>query len=158
MKGFTIILMLALVIAALAGPAAAQSTEEYGNRANYTGKFYGVVESMPQNGYAGLWIINGKNVMVDENTVIMGIGVNRSFRNLQRNPKAVFIVMEPGKAVEDWKGVKVYLEAVDMETKGQFYEEIKHNIAKVAGQQAAEMIHAAIRFKITEIRPLVDMG
>ena len=70
MKGFTIILMLALVIAALAGPAAAQSTEEYGNRANYTGKFYGVVESMPQNGYAGLWIINGKNVKVDENTFI----------------------------------------------------------------------------------------
>ena len=100
----------------------------------------------------------GSPRMVDENTIIMGMGANRSFRNLQRNPKAVFIVMEPGKAIEDWKGVKVYLKAVDMETKGQFYEEIKHNIAKVAGQQAAEMIHAAIRFKITEIRPLVDMG
>ena len=100
----------------------------------------------------------GSPRMVDENTVIMGIGENRSFRNLQRNPKAVFIVMEPGKTVVDWKGVKVYLEAVDMETKGQFYEEIKHNIANVAGQQAADRIHAAIRFKITEVRPLVEMG
>jgi hypothetical protein len=100
----------------------------------------------------------GSPRMVDEDTVIMGIGENRSFRNLQRNPKAVFIVMEPGKTVKDWKGAKVYLEAVDMETEGQFYEEIKHSIANMAGQQAAEMIYAAIRFKITEIRPLVDMG
>jgi hypothetical protein len=100
----------------------------------------------------------GSPRMVDENTVVMGIGNNRSFRNLERNPKAVFIVMEPGQTVMDWRGARVYLEAVDMETEGKFYEEIKRGIAKAAGEEAADMIHAAIRFRITEVRPIVDVG
>lgn len=100
----------------------------------------------------------GSPRMVDENTIVMGIGENRSFRNLERNPKAVFIVMEPGATVMDWKGARVYLEAVDMETEGAFYDEIIKGIARAAGQEAADMIHAAIRFKITEVRPIVDMS
>jgi len=100
----------------------------------------------------------GSPRMLDENTVVMGIGRNRSFRNLQRNPKAVFIVMEPGDTVADWKGARVYLEAVDMEIEGEFYNQIKGNIAKVAGPKAGDMIHAAIRFRITEVRPIVDRG
>ena len=95
--------------------------------------------------------------MIDENTVVMGIGENRTYRNLRENPKAAFIVVEPGKTLMDWKGARVYLEAVDMETGGGFYEQIKENIAKAAGEQAARMIHAAIRFRITEVRPIVDL-
>lgn len=100
----------------------------------------------------------GSPKMTDENTVVMGIGENRSFRNLQRNPKAVFIVMEPGQTVMEWEGARVYLEAVDMETSGELYDQIKLDIAKAAGRQAPDMIHAAIRFRITEVRPIVDMG
>ena len=100
----------------------------------------------------------GSPQMIDENTVVMGIGENRSYRNLQRNPKAVFIVMEPGETVMDWKGARVYLEAVDIETEGKFCDQIKQNIAKVAGKQAADMIQAAIRFRIKEVRPIVDIG
>jgi predicted pyridoxine 5'-phosphate oxidase superfamily flavin-nucleotide-binding protein len=100
----------------------------------------------------------GSPQMVDENTVIMGIGENRSYRNLQRNPKAVFIVMEPGETVMDWKGARVYLEATDLETKGEFYDQVKQNIAKAVGIQAPGMIQAAIRFKITEVRAIVDVG
>jgi hypothetical protein len=100
----------------------------------------------------------GSPQMIDENTVVMGIGENRSFRYLRENPKAVFIVMEPGETVMDWKGARVYLEALDIETGGGFFDQIKENIEKVAGKQAAQMIHAAIRFKITEVRPIVDVG
>ena len=100
----------------------------------------------------------GSPQMIDENTVVMGIGKNRSFQNLQENPNAVFIVMEPGETVRDWKGARVYLEAMDIETGGGFYDQIKDNIAAAAGKQAAQMIYSAIRFKITEVRPLVDMG
>lgn len=100
----------------------------------------------------------GSPQMIDENTVVMGIGENRSFRNLKENPKAAFIVMEPGETVMDWKGARVYLEAVDIETGGGFFDQVKENIEKAAGKQAAQMIHAAIRFNITEVRPLVDMG
>ncbi|MFH1242204.1 MAG: pyridoxamine 5'-phosphate oxidase family protein [Pseudomonadota bacterium] len=100
----------------------------------------------------------GSPQMIDENTVVMGIGKNRTFMNLRENPRAAFIVMEPGKALADWRGVRVYLEAMDIETGGGFYDQIKDNIAKAAGKQAAQMIHAAIRFKIKEVRALVDMG
>ena len=100
----------------------------------------------------------GSPQMIDENTVVMGIGDNRSFRNLRENPKAVFIVMEPGETVMDWKGARVYLEVLDIETGGGFYDLIRDNIEKSSGKQAADMIYAAIRFKITDVRPIVDMG
>ena len=100
----------------------------------------------------------GSPQMIDENTVVMGIGANRSFRNLQENPKAVFIVMEPGETLVDWKGARVYLEAMAIETGGGFYEQIRENIEKAAGKAAAAMIKAAVRFRITEVRPIVDMG
>ena len=99
----------------------------------------------------------GSPRMIDENTVIMGIGRNRSFRNLQENPQAAFIVVEPGKTAMDWKGARVYLEAVDIESGGGFFEEVKAGIAKVAGKEAAAMVHAAIRFRITEVRPIMDV-
>jgi len=99
----------------------------------------------------------GSPQMIDENTVVMGMGENRSFRNLRENPKAVFIVLEPGETTMDWKGARVYLEALAIETGGGFYDQIRENIAKAAGEQAAGMIHAAIRFKITEVRPIVDL-
>jgi len=47
---------------------------------------------------------------------------------------------------------------MDIETGGGFYEQIKENIAKSSGKGAADMIHAAVRFKITEVRPIVDTG
>jgi len=100
----------------------------------------------------------GSPRMIDENTVVMGIGENRSFRNLQRNPKAVFIIMEPGETMMEWKGARVYLEAIDLETEGKFYDEIISGMTKALGPKAAEGIHAAIRFKITAVRPLVDRG
>ncbi len=66
--------------------------------------------------------------------------------------------MEPAPKVQDWEGARVYLEAVDIETEGKFYDEIKRNIAKAFGQEAADLVHAAIRFRITEVRPLVEVG
>jgi len=99
----------------------------------------------------------GSPQMIDENTVIMGIGENRSFGNLKENPKAVFTVIEPGERLMDWKGARVYLEVMDIETGGGLYDQIKENIGKLAGKEAADIIHAGIRFRITEVRPLVDL-
>ena len=100
----------------------------------------------------------GSPRMTDEETVVMGIGNNRSFKNLQANPKAVFIVLEPGETPMQWKGVRVYLRAEGIELEGSLIDGIKENIGKAAGKQAADMIYAGIRFKITEVRPIMDMG
>jgi len=100
----------------------------------------------------------GSPRMIDEDNIVMGIGNNRSFKHLQANPNAVFIVLEPGKTPMEWKGVRVYLRAEAIELEGSLIDGIRENIAKAAGKQAAAMIHAGIRFKITEVRPIMDMG
>lgn len=115
----------------------------------------GTLSTANRNGDVNVAVF-GSPQMVDENTVVMGIGRNRSFRNLQENPKAAFIIVEPGKTVVEWKGVRVYLEVMDIESGGGFFEEVREGIAKVAGKAAADMIHAAVRFKVTEVRPVVE--
>ena len=90
------------------------------------------------------------------NTVMMGIGNNRSLENLLENPKAVFIFMEPGDNPAQWKGARVYLEAVAINTKGELFDQLKEKIARVAGEHSAKMLHAAIRFTVTDVRPLID--
>jgi hypothetical protein len=70
MKHVSIILMLMLVIASIAGTSAAENAKEYGRQMNYTEKFYGIVESMPESGYAGVWVINGRSIQVGKETYI----------------------------------------------------------------------------------------
>jgi len=98
----------------------------------------------------------GSPQMIDDNTIVMGIGNNRSYKNLLENPKAAFIVVEPGSTTPEWKGVRVYLEAVTIETAGELYNKIKEEITNRLGKQSGEMIKAAIRFKITEVRALIE--
>lgn len=97
----------------------------------------------------------GSPRMIDEDTVIMAIGDNRSFRNLQENPKASFIVIEPGTAPHTWKGARLYLELDSVERYGEVLDSFRENIRKVAGDRSADAIQAAIRFKIVDVRPLI---
>ncbi len=116
----------------------------------------GTLSTANQKGEVNVAVF-GSPQMIDENTVIMGIGQNRTLANLRENPHAVFIVVEPGKTIMDWKGARVYLEVLDVETGGGFFDQIKDNIAQAAGKAAGDMIRAAIRFKIAEVRPIIDM-
>jgi len=100
----------------------------------------------------------GSPRMVDEKTVFMGLGNNRTFANLQDNPHAMFMVMEPGKTIMDWKGVRIYVKMTDCQTTGEKLDEMRATIAKHAGEGAGKMIHAAVTFEIQEIRPLADFG
>ncbi len=101
----------------------------------------------------------GSPRMVDEKTIVMGIGKNRTYSNLLENPHAVFLIMEPGKTLKDWKGVRIYVELKEHETFGQELDQMRAAIAEKAGSEAAnKMIHAALTFEITDIRPLADFG
>ncbi len=97
----------------------------------------------------------GSPRMIDEDTVIMAVGDNRSFQYLQENPKASFIVIEPGESPTDWKGVRLYLELDAFERYGELLDSFRENIRKVAGNRSANAIVAAIRFKVTDVRPLI---
>jgi Pyridoxamine 5'-phosphate oxidase. len=100
----------------------------------------------------------GSPRMIDDRTVIMGLGKNRTFANLVENPYAVFLIIEPGKALMDWKGVRVYLKMTSKATSGPQLESYKNQIAQALGKEAANMIYATVTFEVTEIRPLVDFG
>ena len=97
--------------------------------------------------------------MTDEKTVFMGLGKNRTLANLQENPYACFLIMEPGKSLPEWKGVRLAVKMIDCDTSGDKLKQVRAEIATRVGKEAAEkMIHAALTFEIEEIRPLVDLG
>jgi hypothetical protein len=117
----------------------------------------GTLSTAGKNGKVDAGVF-GSPHMTDESTVAMGLGDNRTLANLQENPQAVFLIMEPGKTIMDWKGVRVYLKVKAVATSGEALDMFKRQMSVVAGREAAEMIHAFVTFGITEIRPLIDMG
>ncbi|HBE44371.1 MAG TPA: pyridoxamine 5-phosphate oxidase [Deltaproteobacteria bacterium] len=100
----------------------------------------------------------GSPKMIDEKTIVMGLGKNRTFAYLQENPNAVFMIMEPGKTIPEWKGVRIYVRMSDCQTSGPKLDEMKAKIAAVTGEAGAKMIHAAVSFEIVDIKPLADFG
>jgi hypothetical protein len=102
--------------------------------------------------------IFGSPRMTDEKTVFMGIGKNRSLSYLQQNPYAVYMIIEPGRSLMDWKGIRVYLKMKDIATSGTILDTYKRQIANAVGEAAAAMIYAGVSFEVIEVRPIVDMG
>jgi hypothetical protein len=87
-----------------------------------------------------------------------GIAKGRTFANLQENPNATFMIMEPGSGVLDWKGIRVYLKMKEHVTSGSQLDMYKSQVAKIVGEQAADMIKVLATFEVTEVRPLIDFG
>ena len=101
----------------------------------------------------------GSAQMTDENTVVVGLGHNRTFTNLRENPHAVFMIMQPGEDASSWKGVRVYLKMTEFQESGRKLDVIRARVAKKVGEMTAKkMIHAYVQFQIEEIRPFADFG
>jgi hypothetical protein len=98
----------------------------------------------------------GTPQMFDENTVAFAARERRSYQYLMDNPKAAIIIAEPGEIKHDSKAVRVYLELIAVETEGDLLEQFRKAVASRAGQEAADALQAAMRFEITEVRPLID--
>jgi hypothetical protein len=101
----------------------------------------------------------GSPGLLDDRTMVMAIGNNRSFRNLQENPKAVFTIVQPADSFLDWKGVRVYLKMAGCHTSGDILDETRAQIAQVLGEDGAQAaVEFALTFEVTDVRPLIDMG
>ena len=96
--------------------------------------------------------------MIDEKTVVMSLGNNRSFANLLENPYAAFMIFEAGRTLSDWKGLRIYLKMKEYQTSGEKLETMRAQVGQMAGEEPAKMVHAAVTFEVQEIRPLVDFG
>lgn len=102
--------------------------------------------------------VYGSPQMIDEKTVIVALAKSRTFVNLQENPNAIFMIMEPGAGILDWKGIRVYLRMKEYATSGPQLDMYKSQAAKIVGEQAVEMIKVFATFEVTEVRPLIDFG
>jgi hypothetical protein len=100
----------------------------------------------------------GSPQMIDERTVIVALGKGRTFSNLQENPKAVYLIMEPGAGILDWKGVRVYLRMKEYATSGPQLDQWKIQAAKIVGEEAVKMVQTLVTLEVTEVRPLIDFG
>jgi putative heme iron utilization protein len=100
----------------------------------------------------------GSPRMIDEKTVVMSVRNARTFANLQENPNAVFMMIEPGKTPPEWKGVRGYLKMTGYETSGEKVEATRKAIAQMVSEEAAKTMHAVITLEIQEIRPVSDIG
>lgn len=102
--------------------------------------------------------VYGSPRMTDERTVVVGSGTNRTLANLRENPHAVYMIMEPGAGIMEWKGVRVYLTVKSIETSGPAFDAYIEQVVAAIGEVARAMLHALVVFEATEVRPLVDMG
>jgi hypothetical protein len=100
----------------------------------------------------------GSGRLTDDDTLVIGLGDNRTLTNLKENPTGVFMFFEPGATLSAWKGARLYVELVSIETGGVLFEEIINDVALKAGKMAAAGIRAAVTFKINEVRPVIDFG
>ncbi len=100
----------------------------------------------------------GSPRMVDEKTIIMALGNNRTLANLQENPNACYLIMEPGKALPDWKGVRMYLRMTECQTSGDTVDTMRKQLVEKAGEAAGKMVYAAVTFEVMAVRPLADFG
>ncbi len=116
-----------------------------------------VLSTSSKDGIVDVAVI-GSPQMIDEKTIIVALARGRTFANLQENPNAAFMIMEPGPGVLDWKGIRVYLRMKEYATSGPQLDMYKVQTAKIVGDQAAEMIKVLATFEVTEVRPLIDFG
>ena len=100
----------------------------------------------------------GSPRMIDESTVVVTLGDNKTLANLKQNPHACYFIMEPGKSIMEWKGLRIYLKMIKYETQGETLEAMKKAIAERAGEAAAKMMQAAVTFSVSGLRPLADFG
>ena len=77
MKTVMVTLVMGLVLGCMAWPAFSSEDDfEHGRRigddvrgsAGYRSKIYGTVEKLPETGFSGIWIVNGREFVVTERT------------------------------------------------------------------------------------------
>jgi len=93
-----------------------------------------------------------------DGTLVMGLMANRSLKNLEQNPHAVFFAVEQAPVQFTTPGWRLYLKVKEIQKQGPVLEAVRQAIAAKAGQKAADMIQAGVVFEVTEVRALVAMG
>ncbi len=96
--------------------------------------------------------------LMEDGSVVLGMGNNRSLTNLEENPLAALFCVTESPVAFNTPGCRLYLEAKVIQKEGPLLDSVKKAIAEVAGEDAAKMIVAGVAFEVTGTRSLVAMG
>jgi hypothetical protein len=99
----------------------------------------------------------GSPRLSEDGTIVMGLGNNRTLKNLEENPLAVFFCIDESPVTFTTPGFRLYLKVREIQKQGPIVDTVKEAIAEHAGVDAAKAIAAGVVFDVTEIRPLVAM-
>ena len=97
----------------------------------------------------------GSPRLSEDGTIIMGLGSNRTLKNLEQNPFAVFFCVAESPVTFTTPGYRFYLQAREIQKEGPIIDGVREFIAEHAGPDAAKMMVAGVVFDVTEIRPLI---
>jgi hypothetical protein len=100
----------------------------------------------------------GSPRLSEDGTLTMGLANNRTLKNLEENPRAVFFCVAASPVTFTTPGYRLYLKVREIQKSGPVLDRVKAAIAEHAGPQAAAMMAAGVVFDVTEIRPLVAMA
>lgn len=100
----------------------------------------------------------GSPRLMEDGTLVMGLGSNRSLANLEQNALAVFFAIAESPVSFTTPGYRLYLKAKEIQKAGPLLDGVRKAIAEHAGEEAAKMIKAGVAFEVTSTRPLVSMG
>ena len=84
--------------------------------------------------------------------VVLGLGKNRSLKNLEENPLTVLFCVTESTPGFQTPGVRLFLKVKGIQKVGPWFDDIKTAIAGDAGAHAAKMIVAAAAFEVADIR------
>jgi len=99
----------------------------------------------------------GSYQLMDDSSVIVMLGDNRSYKNLKENPHAACMVMMHGKTGLATEGCRLYMKVRAMEDEGEKWNEVREKIRAHIGD-AANMLKHLVWFDIVEARPILDFG
>ncbi len=95
---------------------------------------------------------------LDEQTLALGLGDNRSLANLRQNPKATLLLCLPAPELLAWQGLRVALELELIETTGPLFDQFLAEATAQAGRLAARTLRQVTTFRINSWRPLIDLA
>ncbi len=101
-------------------------------------------------------IINSSRIA--ENKIEFEVGESSTLRNIESNKSVAFIIVKEGKTLMEYKGIRIYGSATEIQTTGEKLERARAILRERVGEKEAAAIKATVICKIDRIRPLVDRG
>lgn len=93
-----------------------------------------------------------------DGTLVVGLTINRTLRNLEENPHAALFTAETAPVTFTTPGWRIYLKVRELQKEGSLLDGVRKQIAEKAGEATAAKIKACVLFDVQEIRSLVDLG